>query len=415
MDTVVRMTDEREHFLPIRRVDLERRLLAEAGDDERQPLSEFTAILSATLHDAYHSQLERLKDLYEPINPDRDTIAIAGDTPVQEPLLISELQDLLTSANYRRLATDELNRAMKEESLFQVRLHTRLDDFAQLLIFHRGKRNRNEVVHRRFRKPKLVSVDYYSRVAIYVRAQDQAWFDGQRRRPPAFKPGTAMLKLFQNVPCADIEMLMPNAEVRMRLKDQLILGIPALVGGIVLLVTKLLAPMILIGGLILFWLGMRNEDVELDAKKLVVLGIALATLAGFVWRQMGAFKNRKLRFMKELADSLYFKSLDNNAGVFHRLLDEAEEEDAKETLLAYIFLHRAGQPLTEAQLDERIEAWFKTTLTFEVDFEVGDALAKLERYRLATRQEEQWTAVPLAEAKRILDERWDNKFSFAKS
>ena len=42
--------------------------------------------------------------------------------------------------------------------------------------------------------------------------------------------------------------------------------------------------------------------------------------------------------MKALADSLYFKNLDNNAGVFHHLVDAAEEEEFKEAVLAYYFL-----------------------------------------------------------------------------
>ena len=38
------------------------------------------------------------------------------------------------------------------------------------------------------------------------------------------------------------------------------------------------------------------------------------------------FKNRKIQFMKMLSENLYIHNLDNDAGVFHYLLDAAEEE-----------------------------------------------------------------------------------------
>ena len=37
--------------------------------------------------------------------------------------------------------------------------------------------------------------------------------------------------------------------------------------------------------------------------------------------------------MKALSDNLYFKNLDNNAGVFHHLIDAAEEEEVKEAIV----------------------------------------------------------------------------------
>tara|TARA_B110001469_G_C9327329_1_gene174897 strand:- start:313 stop:468 length:156 start_codon:yes stop_codon:yes gene_type:complete len=49
--------------------------------------------------------------------------------------------------------------------------------------------------------------------------------------------------------------------------------------------------------------------------------------------------------MKTLTDNLYFKNLDNNTGVFHRLIDAAEEE-GKEVILAYYFLLKANKALT---------------------------------------------------------------------
>ena len=65
------------------------------------------------------------------------------------------------------------------------------------------------------------------------------------------------------------------------------------------------------------------------------------------------FKNRKIQFMKALSENLDFRNLDNDAGVFHFLLDAAEEE-VTEAVLAYHFPRTAARPLTAAELDRRI-------------------------------------------------------------
>jgi hypothetical protein len=65
------------------------------------------------------------------------------------------------------------------------------------------------------------------------------------------------------------------------------------------------------------------------------------------------FKNRKIQFMKALSENLDFRNLDNDAGVFHFLLDAAEEEVTEE-VLAYHFPRTAARPLTAAELDRRI-------------------------------------------------------------
>ncbi len=125
---------------------------------------------------------------------------------------------------------------------------------------------------------------------------------------------------------------------------------------------------------------------------------------------MSNFRNRKMRFLKTLAESLYFKNLDNNSGVFHRLIDAAEEEECKEMLLGFYFLLKAKQPLDAAALDAAIQDWFARRWDCVLDFDVGDALAKLERYGLAERRGDRYHAIPLAEARRRLDRIWDDLF-----
>jgi hypothetical protein len=61
---------------------------------------------------------------------------------------------------------------------------------------------------------------------------------------------------------------------------------------------------------------------------------------------------------------------------------------------------------TAKELDTRIEAWLKNELKITADFEVEDALAKLERFGLVTRDGERWAALPIDQALNVLERRW---------
>ena len=226
-------------------------------------------------------------------------------------------------------------------------------------------------------------------------------------------PGTTLLKLFQDVPKADLEMLFPNTRVRMRLMDKLLIGVPAAIGGGVVISTKLGGSLILLASLLGYWLGTRSTPVEIDKTALLALLAGVAALGAHFWKQFNNFKNRKMRFIQTLTQNLYFKNLDNNAGVFYRILDEAEEEESKEVLLAYHFLLLADTAVAGDQLDRQIENWLRDSCGAVVDFEIEDALQKLQRLGLITgNQQLGFRAVDLSKALATLDQRWDDLFSY---
>ena len=119
--------------------------------------------------------------------------------------------------------------------------------------------------------------------------------------------------------------------------------------------------------------------------------------------------------MKTLSDNLYFKNLDNNMGVFYHLIDAAEEEEVKEAVLAYYFLLTANERLTKKELDRRIENWLAEKWNCQIDFEIGDAVNKLERLELIHNDAGYLRCLPLGDAKRQLDSIWDNFFQYNQS
>ena len=70
--------------------------------------------------------------------------------------------------------------------------------------------------------------------------------------------------------------------------------------------------------------------------------------------------------------------------------------------------------LDKETLDGRVEAWLKDQFGVDVDFEVDDGLAKLERYGLLVRAGNRLSVPSLAEALGRLDERWDGYFQYDK-
>jgi hypothetical protein len=411
--------ESREHFIPFRKADIASMCVEDGrvAAADAESFSNFCDILQSIIHFEFHERIERLKDLYAPFDPTGDTRPLVTHAPADrdalQKALVAELEGVLAKANYTRVSKDDLNLALAEESVFRVQLHTDLADFAELILFRRGLRRRQETVKAwgGLRK-RVIDVDYFERVAIYVRFRDapHAGAGGGKR---AYVPGSTVLKLFQNIPRADLEMLFPNVDVRMKLTDRAMIGVPAVFGAIGIL-AKLGASLLVVWLVIAFWAGLTPEQPKaIDSPQLIALGLGVFTLVMYLIRQYGNFKNRKIKFMKALSDNLYFKNLDNNAGVFHHVIDAAEEEECKEAVLAYVFLRGAGDAgLTEDELDAAIEAWFRERWKVALDFEVDDGIGKLARLGIATERDGRWRAEPLQRALERLDDRWDAFFAF---
>jgi hypothetical protein len=391
----------RLRFIPFRRSEL-LHLLGEAPegaaghDDERaDPAGAAFAEAAQRIEEAFagefHAERQALKDAYAPLDPDADTRRIdTHRTGRQGDDLAERLSRLLNRANYERFTEKDLKRAFRSASLFQIRLRVDMRDFDEALLFGRWTSIREESL------PVLggllgrtVKFTNYDRVVLYLRFADRG-----AKGDPDLVPGSVMIKLFQNVPEADLEMLFPNTRVTMRWIDRALIGVPAVASGALVAFTKLGAPLVLLGALFGFWLGLRSEPVTLDRQGLLVIGAGLAAVGAYVWKQFSSYRNRKARFRQALTRNLYFKLLDNNAGVLLRVLDDAEDSECKEAWVAIRFLLEAPAGLTAADLDARIETWFRDTLGAELDFEIDDALHKLERLGLAVQSDGRWSACP---------------------
>lgn len=237
---------KKARFIPFSRNDIIQLLLneGELSKEDHNIFKQVCDLLLHLYHFEFHQSLETLKDCYAPVNPDADTHKIFhtdSDTLFKkEKQLFEALNILLDKANFEKITEEDVKQAMTEESLFNIKLNVDFNDFEQVLFFRRGESMRQETLLSFFglRKKNITFINY-DRVVVVVKFKPQSYFNQKQRKQLYFEPGSIIVKLFQNIPRNDLEMLFPNTVVGMKLIDKIMIGVPATIGGIIMLATKL--------------------------------------------------------------------------------------------------------------------------------------------------------------------------------
>jgi hypothetical protein len=197
--------------------------------------------------------------------------------------------------------------------------------------------------------------------------------------------------------------------VVLSLFDQLSLGLPGIAGGIPILF-KLLPAISVLFVVIAAYLGISGSVREDDTKEALAAMSALAALGGYLMRQWLKYRHQSLKYQKEVSDNVYFRNINNNAGALDHLVGSAEEQECKEAFLAYYFLGTAPAPLTQGALEDEVEHWLKDKFGVAAEFEVSEALARLERLALLRRDGDKLAVLPIGDALNVLDWRWAGFF-----
>jgi hypothetical protein len=416
MDQVSGGTGERDHFIPARKLDVLNAVIAHgalAGEPEREKFRQFCRLLGAIYHYEYFEQLERLRNDYFYFSPDTDGHARFDAATVERTYgdLIEALTNVLHGANFVEVPHEEIERAHREHGIVRVNIAAPLDDYREVRFFRRGHHNETIEVSEWFGlRKRSVEFGVYDDVVLLATMKGAEEKGRKRRRKPKVRPGAVLLKYFRDIASADLNALFPDVQVKMGLRDRLMLGVPALLGGVPILLklASTLTVLFLVTG---FYLGLSNavRDEEMAGALAAISG--LVALGGFIVSQWVRFQRQSLLHQKILSDNVYYRNVNNNAGIFDYIIGEAEEQECKEAFLAYYFLLKDGAPNEDA-LSQRIEAWLKKTLGTDIDFECDDALAKLDRLGLLKRNGDKLSVLPLDEALISLDRIWDNFFPF---
>jgi hypothetical protein len=388
--------DLRERALPIRPGDL-LRLIGSDPDltpEERTKLSHLGEIVGGLFHSEFYDRLRELKELYAPIDPDSDYLAIPDcsrePTPEATQRFFDQFAATMIKANYLELDHSVLRQAIAAPNETGLNFVSDFGMFEHLRVFARGFTHINRVARTsrtRYRK-RTVVLDAYQRMVVVIKFKESKKLGTMARSDAVY------MRLFKDVPHVDMEMHLPeqSSKVRMRWIDRaqiaspLVFGIPALA---LKLATISFSPYIL-GG--------------------IMAGPISAGVKSFF-----GFQRAKEKHMASVIRNLYYLTLANNASVLTRLIDSAEEEEYKETMLGYYFLWRAstqgGEALGRDSLDRHVEQFLSDRTGAEINFEVTDSLEKLARLGLAyKRLDGTYQATPIDEALALLDARWDETF-----
>lgn len=407
------MDRSRARYIPWRKRDITNMLISEMESRENpqiQNFENFCEMLENIFHFQFRKELETLKDVYYPVNPDIPSKTTDPDVDLNSinTLLLETLRKVLNDANYDKISKEQIEMAYEDSALVGISVNINLDDYDYIEIFARGSRIDHFSIKKFFGlQKKEFDHKILERVLLIAKMKD-----GIESPIPE---GKTIIKLFKDVPLEDLELLFPNSKVVMSLKDKLLLAVPAIAGGVPLLISKVIPALVVVFIIFSAWFGVKGTLEEDQMKQAIAALSALGALAGYVIKQFSKYKSRKFQFQKELSDNLYFRNLVNNAGVFYSLIDSAEEEEFKEAVIAYYFLSISEKPLKEEDLDSLIENWFLQSHGTDLDFECPDALKKLDKLGLLNKEADgSLSVISYEPALEKLDYLWDNYFTYNK-
>jgi len=413
--------DGRDQFIPVRKCDITDALIEHGQLTSEASKSQFRQVcrmLGAIFHYEYFERLEALRRDYYYFDPENDPRSRFDKASLDRAYgqLIESFTAVLKGANFVEVSHDEVQQEHRESALVRVSLRAPIEEFREVRFFRSGHHTETFEIPRWFglRRRKIEAM-VHDDVVLMVAMKSEADLAGRARRKRLAqrkcRPGAVLIKYFRNIASADLNALFPNVEVVMSRFDKILLGVPALAGGVPI-VLNLWSTVTVLGLVIGAYLGVSGA-VEESQLKTALAGVSgLVALGGFIMRQWTKYQRQSLKYQKVLTDNVYYRNINNNAGIFDYIIGAAEEQECKEAFLAYYFLSTAASPPTEKELDLRIEQWLKDTFAVDIDFEVDDALAKLERLGLLKHDGERLTVRPPHEALERLDYEWDNYFQY---
>jgi len=410
--------EHRDQFIPMRKADLISTLLERGELAEPDKFRQLCRLLASIFHYEYFEQLERLRDDYFYFNPQIDTQkrfeAMTLDAAYAD--LTDALAKVLKGANFVELSEQEIEEAHRQRPFLRVAVRAPVKSFREVRFYRRGRHTMRMLMRRWFGLYRnSIEVEVFDDVVLLVAmkpaSEMKSSFELRRMSERGIRPGAVFIKYFRNIPHMDLATLFPNVRVVMSNLDRLMFWVPAVVLGtpMVMKVISTISVQIIVVG---FYLGLWAAIDQMQMNGALAAGGALAALVGFLMTQWVKYERRSLKYQKQITDNVYFHNINNNAGIFDYIIGAAEEQECKEAFLAFYFLFTATEPLVQTELDARVEAWLAQNFGADIDFEVDDAVAKLERLGVLRRDGDKLSVMGLDDALAKLDHRWDNFFTF---
>ncbi len=407
-----------DKFIPVRKEDLLGTLIRQgafADSAECELFRRFARTFRTICHYQYSETLDRLRDDYYYFSPEVAALATTDRAKSECAYddLIRSLDKVLKDANFEELPHEDVTDAYRKRTV-PVAVKAEHDDFREVRFYRRGHHVEQIEVSEWFGlRRRKAEIEVFDDIVLLVAMKTRAEI-GSRRELRILKrrkivPGSVLLKYFRNIACGDLYALFPNARVVMSNFDKAFLSVPAIAGGIPIIL-KLYATISVLFLVVGVYLGRSGSVADTDMKTALAALMGIVALGGFVMRQWFKYQHQSLKYHMELAENIYYRNINNNAGIFDYLIGTAEDQEAKEALLAYHFIRKSDAAPTPGEVAARIEAWLADSFAIDLDFDMTAALAALERYGLVRREGERLFVPPLEPAIAQLHEVWSGFF-----
>ena len=272
----------------------------------------------ALLTDFYSQQ-----SLYDPLNPDKETLVTrfigTKERQDREYLLLQKLSKVLDKAGFYELPHESVQEALKEHDIGDgvlVKVDPSKYDILRIWVVGKDMQSDDKAIGWAHKARKSVRYqvygrpstrERYKRVIIAVRAKNQR---------------KLILKTFKDIPCPNLEHLLPEGKIEMTRFDQILVGL-SLTIGLTTAVVKLITFM-----------------VDHHIGVLPIATIATVVLLARTW---SVYRSRRNKYLADLTQTLYFKSMANNRALLTLVVDRAEDEAYKAAMLAYSFIRASSR------------------------------------------------------------------------
>ncbi|XP_078159997.1 uncharacterized protein LOC144555495 isoform X3 [Carex rostrata] len=170
------------------------------------------------------------------------------------------------------------------------------------------------------------------------------------------------VKHFKNIPMADMEIVLPEKKNPSLTPMDWVKFLISVVLGLVTLVSSL-------------------EKPKADIKVAIAV---LSGLIGYCAKIYFSFQANLMVYQNLITKSMYDKQLDSGKGTLLHLCDDVIQQEIKEVIIAYYILMEQGKA-TIQDLDLRCEDLIKEEFGQQCNFDVVDAVQKLERLGIVSR------------------------------
>ncbi|CAI0555807.1 unnamed protein product [Linum tenue] len=196
------------------------------------------------------------------------------------------------------------------------------------------------------------------------------------------------VKHFKGIPMADMEIVLVSEKTEIEPEKK----------------NPGLTPMDWVKFLVSALIGLATVVGSLSVKKvdIRVIFAILTSVGGYCVKTYFTFQSNLVSYQSLITQSVYDKQLDSGRGTLLHLCDEVIQQEVKEVIISFFILIEQGEA-TRQELDGRCEDLLKAEFGENCNFDVDDALQKLEKLKIISKDDNgKYRCVGLREANDII-------------